>query len=67
MNWNDLTQGGIKLMDCLKALSYLCFLMQTLGGIINGYKKIAAQNLLDIQKQDSATLFVNHYSLITVL
>lgn len=36
-------------------------------GIINGYKKIAAQNLLDIQNQASMRLFVNHYSLVTVL
>jgi len=67
MYWNDLIEEGIKLVDCLKAFSYPCFLLQTLGGIRNGCKKIDAQNLLDIQNQASTRLSVNHYSLVTVL
>lgn len=67
MNWNDLIQGGIKLMDCLKAFNYSCFLLQTFWAVINWYKKIASQNLLDIQNQGLTRLLVNHYSLVTVL
>lgn len=65
MNWNDLIHGGIKLSQ--KAFNYFCFLLQTSGGVINGYKEIAAQNLLDIQNQVSTRLFVNHYCLVIVL
>lgn len=44
-------------MDCLKAFNYSCFLLQTFWGIMNGYKKITAQNLLDIQNQASTRKF----------
>lgn len=33
MPWNDVMQRGVKLMGCLKAFDYSCFLLQTFGGL----------------------------------
>lgn len=33
MPWDDVIQGGVKLMGCLKAFDYSCFILQTFGGL----------------------------------